>query len=132
MATFGLQFLTRVFFIFGLISPAFAGETLSEDQKIERLFKTIESSDVVFIRNGEEHNSYEAADHLRKKLKAAQSSFFAPEKTKWTARMFINKVASQSSMSGRPYQINLGGGQVVDAKDWLLEKLLKRRKNDVY
>ena len=117
--------LVLIFFVANFTSFAIAQKSLSEADKIEQLLLAIGESDLKFIRNKEEHSAGEAAAHLRKKLKAAQTSFFAPSKDKWTAAMFIEKVASKSSLSGKSYMIKKSDGQLVEAKAWLTERLKK-------
>jgi hypothetical protein len=110
-------------FLFFLCIPFLALAGLTELEKIEKLIVTIERSNVVFIRNGQSYPPTEAAQHLRTKLDQAASSWFAPKKADWTAIMFIDKIASKSSLSGKDYLIQLPDGKQVKAKDWLLEKL---------
>jgi hypothetical protein len=114
----------RVFFgtLLALACSANARER-SELQKIDALLDSVKSSDVTFIRNGNEYTAKEAHDHLRKKLKAAQNSWFAPPREEWTARLFIEKVASRSSISGRPYRVRFQDGKVIEARGWLMGML---------
>ncbi|TGN17267.1 DUF5329 family protein [Leptospira idonii] len=98
---------------------------LSEEQKIEALIQSVKGLDGVFIRNGSEHNAKEASDHLRMKLDSAKKSFFAPKEKDWTAQLFIEKVASKSSLSGDPYQIKTKDGKTILAQVWLKKELDK-------
>lgn len=111
------------FFALLIALPVFAKDSLSEAQKIEALLQAVKVSDVTFIRNGKDYPALEAYEHLQMKLKKAQGSWFAPKKDKWTASLFIEKVASRSSMSGDPYLIRSKDGRTVEAKVWLQEKL---------
>jgi Family of unknown function (DUF5329) len=99
------------------------GEWSLEQQRIELLLVEISKVEGVFIRNGTEHPPLQAVDHLRTKLQRAMSSWFAPDKEDWTAEMFIDKLASKSSLSGKPYQIRFNSGITVNTHDWLLKKL---------
>lgn len=109
--------------LFFLCIPFFSFAALSELDKIENLIVAVEQSQVVFIRNGKSYASAEAAQHLRSKLNQAANSWFAPKKSDWTAVMFIDKIASKSSLSGKDYLIQIPSGHVVKARDWLYEKL---------
>jgi hypothetical protein len=100
-----------------------AGDSLSEDQKIDALLESVKSSHVTFIRNGSEYTAREAHDHLLRKLKSAQNSWFAPPRDAWTARLFIEKIASRSSVSKKPYRVRFKDGKVVEARVWLMEML---------
>jgi len=94
-----------------------------QQQRINYLISAIENAQLRFIRNGTEHSPQEAAAHLRMKLRRGQNSWFAPAKEKWTAEMFIDKLASKSSFSGKPYQIEWPNGERVDAAVWLYQQL---------
>lgn len=92
---------------------------LSESQKIEKLIRAIETLDgAVFIRNGDEHDAPKAASHLRRKWNAAG------DRVK-TAEDFIDGLATESSMSGRPYEIRLADGTVVPSRAFLQEQLAR-------
>jgi len=96
----------------------------NEQRKINSLLQRIKKSEVIFIRNGSEYSPKEAHDHLKRKLDYALNSWFAPAKNKWTAKMFIEEIASKSSFSKKPYQIKLKNGEVLNTETWL-KKLLK-------
>ena len=87
----------------------------SELQKIYRLLAHIETSEVGFIREGNEYNSKEAAIYLRLK-------FSRTEVKVKTLEEFIDKIASRSSTTGRPNMIKLPDGSTVEAKDWFKEQ----------
>lgn len=96
----------------------------SEEAKIDLLILAVENMEGSFIRNGEEHNSKAAADHLRLKINNAKNSFFA-SKDDWTALRFIEKIGSKSSISGTAYQIKLKNGKLVLSEEWLKLELKK-------
>ena len=99
------------------------GDSTVELKKIDALLEGVKSSDVTFIRNGSEYTAQEAYTHLQRKLKSAQNSWFAPPKEEWTARLFIEKIASRSSLSKKPYLVRFKGGKVIEARVWLTEML---------
>jgi hypothetical protein len=105
------------------VGYAYAGAPTAELRKIDALLDSVKASEVTFIRNGNEYTAKEAHDHLRKKLKSARNSWFAPPEEEWTARMFIEKIASRSSISGRPYRVRFKDGKVIEARAWLTEML---------
>lgn len=112
----------KAFMLF-LCLPFLALAGLTELEKIEKLIVAIEQANVQFIRNGQAYPPNEAAQHLRSKLDQAANSWFAPKKSDWTAVMFIDKVASKSSLSGKDYLIQFPDGKQVTARAWLMEKL---------
>jgi uncharacterized protein DUF5329 len=90
---------------------------LSEEQKIQRLIDAVEHArGITFIRNGEQHDSAAAAQHLRRKYQSAG-------KKQMTARQFIDELASRSSTSGEEYRIKLLDGREVSSQKWLSQQL---------
>ncbi|PJZ47445.1 hypothetical protein EHQ30_03585 [Leptospira brenneri] len=97
----------------------------TEEQKIEKLLLRVGKVKGNLIRNGEAHSAEAAEKHLRYKLEEAKKSFFAPDPKEWTAKLFIEKIASKSFLTGTPYQIKFFDGKEVKSKDWLLVELNK-------
>jgi hypothetical protein len=96
-----------------LVAPA----PLPEAQKIELLIQAVANlQGAIFLRNGTEHTPQAAADHLRLKWKNAGA------RVKTTGD-FIRTCASESSMSGKPYEIRLKDGRTVLARDWFWTEL---------
>jgi hypothetical protein len=94
------------------ISPA-------ESARIEYLFAAIASlPGAQFIRNGTSYDAKGAVDHLRLKL------HFAGSRVR-TAEDFIRYCATESSMSGKPYEIRFSDGRVVSSAAFLRQKLLE-------
>jgi hypothetical protein len=86
--------------------------TQSENDKIQYLITSVENLDgAKFIRNGSEHLPKDAADHLRMKLQKAG-------KRVKTVDDFIKLCASQSYLSGEPYQIRFADGKTVKTADY--------------
>jgi hypothetical protein len=89
----------------------------TEKQKIEALIHQVNDlKDASFIRNGSTYNSGHAATFLRRKWQANQSEVR-------TARDFVDKVASISGTSGKPYLIRFKDGKEIHSRDFLLAKL---------
>jgi putative membrane-bound dehydrogenase-like protein len=93
-----------------------AARALTEEEQIDALLATIAGSKLTFIRNGDEHTGAAAADHLRSKRKQAG------DKVR-TAKQFIDEVATNSSLSGKPYEVVLEDGRRVRLADWLKLRL---------
>ncbi|HYC77207.1 MAG TPA: DUF5329 family protein [Planctomycetota bacterium] len=96
------------------VSNSAAGST--EDEKIELLLRSVAGLDATFVRNGAEHSSTKAAEHLRTKWSGSRARIA-------TARQFIADVATSSSTSGDPYQILFSDGRSVSLETFLVEKL---------
>ena len=95
-----------------------AGELAFEEAaRIEYLIASVGSlPQVQFIRNGTVYDRQAAVDHLRLKLR------FAGSRVK-TAEDFIRYCATESSVSGEPYQIRFADGHVMPSAQFLLQKL---------
>ena len=88
-----------------------------ELSRIERLIRFVESQkDMKFIRNGSEYTCAEAAKFMRGKLEAMGGDVV-------TARDFIERIATKSSMSGKAYQVKLADGRMVPSAQFLTEEL---------
>lgn len=109
-------------FAFALTSSALSmvqAQTLpnSEKQKIEILIQQVANlKDAKFVRNGSAYSADSAAYFLRRKWEANESEVK-------TARDFIDKVASFSGTSGKPYLIRLKDGAEIRSRDFLLAQL---------
>jgi hypothetical protein len=90
---------------------------LTEEEKTERLIGAVaELQDAKFIRNGEEYSAAEAADHLRRKWRAAGGEIKSADE-------FIDAIASKSSATGESYQIRMSDGKIVPANEYLRKVL---------
>ena len=93
-------------------------QTDIEKKKIEFLLHEIEQlKGAKFWRNGSSYSPKQAADHLRMKLGSKAGSRVK------TVRDFIEGIASKSSMSGKPYEIEFENGTKVQANTFLYKKL---------
>ena len=114
-----MKFLPRLLAIALLLPvPAFAGDAEAE---IEHLITTVGESGCTFIRNGSRHDAEDAASHMR--LKYRRGKRYAP-----TAELFIERLASKSSFSGKPYAIECPGSDAVPSGEWLTARLHEFRE----
>lgn len=90
--------------------------------EINYLLGFIEVSGCQFYRNGSWYDSKRAQAHLRDKYEALASRNLIK-----TAEDFIDLGASESSVSGRPYQIRCGECQAVATNPWLHDALTRYR-----
>ena len=100
-------------------------EAIWEREKLDRLLAWIASSDVVFLRAGEEIKAGAFAELLRQKLHHLGSDVTSYDE-------FIDFVASRSWNSGQPYRVKLANGDEVDAAAWIRTRVaeIKRGRND--
>ncbi len=90
--------------------------------EIEYLLSSLGSSDCTFIRNGKTYSAHEAEDHLRMKYRRGKR--YAS-----TSENFIERLASESSMSDKPYYMECDGEERVPSGDWLMQRLNEYRAN---
>lgn len=108
----------------GLASVGFAAEPTSATKlEIEHLFSYLKESGCQFFRNGTWYNANEAAGHLNRKYQYLQDKGLVP-----SAEAFIERAASQSSMSGKAYRVRCGSNPVVNSADWFSAELERYRQ----
>lgn len=116
-------FVRRTFSLVALLSIAAVSawaETPTLDVEVTYLIDEVSESGCKFVRNGKEHTASEAADHLR--MKASRGKRYYD-----TAEEFIDRIASKSSWSGKPYTIQCGDAAAVAAADWFSRALAEYR-----
>ena len=88
-----------------------------EQTRIEKLISFVEGQKgMTFIRNGTEYSCADAAKFLRGKMESMGGEVK-------TAREFIERIASKSSMSGKPYEVKFADGKTMLAAQFLGEEL---------
>lgn len=87
--------------------------------EIDFLLQEVGSSRCVFIRNGSEHDADAARDHLALKRRRGRRYFDSAEE-------FIERIASKSSWSGKPYRIRCDGEETT-AERWFTDALERYR-----
>lgn len=102
-----------------------AAQSQETQTEISYLLTYIGSSGCDFFRNGSWHDSKQAEDHLRSKYAALSVGGGVD-----TAEEFIEKTATKSSLSGRPYEVRCGDGDIVGAHDWLMDTLTRFRTSE--
>ncbi len=103
--------------------PAARADTPVKAQvEISFLLGYIAGSGCEFYRNGTWSNAQKAHVHLRDKYK-----YLVEHNLVNTTEQFIERGASESSLSGTPYQIRCGGGAAVNSERWLRERLAELR-----
>jgi hypothetical protein len=96
----------------------------TEKDKIEALIKHLEGlKDVKFIRNNSEYDAKTAARFVRGKWDSESTSIK-------TAKDFIEKAASVSGTSGKPYLIRFKSGKELTSREFLTGELKKLEKGE--
>ncbi|MFG3449570.1 YfeK family protein [Stenotrophomonas sp. NPDC047960] len=92
-------------------------------REIAALIGALDGSSCRFQRNGSWHDAAEARAHLQRKY-----DYLLKKDKVDTAEQFIERAASQSSMSGRPYRIACPGQPEQTAAAWFGARLQALRK----
>jgi len=103
-----------------LTTAADANPGAIQQAEIDHLLAFVGTSQCTFIRNGTGYPATEAREHLTSKFNYAKGRIA-------TAEEFIRHLATESSMSGEPYQVKCGG-KVIPAGVWLADELQRFRK----
>ncbi len=113
----------RVFLFFAALTHV-SGSALAAasraTREIEHLLNFVESSDCQFVRNGKSYPAANGRPHLTKKYNAVRSRIK-------TADDFIRYIASQSSMSKRPYRVRCSNASETQSGPWLARELKRFR-----
>ena len=104
----------------GAGSSAVAELDEAAQAEIEALLTAIGTSGCTFIRNNEPGDAAGARAHLERKYRYARKKLDSAED-------FIERVASQSSMTGRPYLVECRGKSQQPAREWLFGRLAEIR-----
>lgn len=111
----------RMFVVVALAAPAViasAAPTAKAQREIDGLIAALGDSGCEFERNGSWHDAKAARAHLQKKYDYLRKRGMAD-----TAESFIERGASKSSMSGKPYRVRCPGKAVDTAAHWFEQRL---------
>jgi hypothetical protein len=114
--------LTISFLLATFMASVHAAESATTKQEIAHLFTSLESSGCQFSRNGSWYGAKEAAGHLQTKYQYLQDKDMVP-----SAEKFIERAATQSSLSGKAYQIKCADNVTQPSAPWFQAALLKYR-----
>lgn len=112
-----------------ILSTFCSAEELSSSakQEIEHLFTHLKSSGCQFNRNGSWYSAAEASVHIRKKY-----DYLVGKGLLDTSESFIEKAATESSMSGKQYQVKCEGHSVVLSSVWFNNELKVYRSSKIH
>lgn len=86
--------------------------------EIEGLLARLEASKCEFQRNGTWHSATDASAHLLGKLKYLEERGMVA-----STEQFIERGATASSMTGKPYRVRCANAEPVPSATWLLSQL---------
>lgn len=91
--------------------------------EIERLLSGLSASGCEFFRNGSWHGAADAAAHLRMKY-----DYLDGKGRLHSAEEFIALAGTESSQSGKPYQVRCKDAPAIASADWLKARLAQIRR----
>ena len=101
---------------------AFAAEDARTHEEVAHLLDFLGHSGCQFQRNGSWYDAGKARDHLQDKYAYLLKRDLVPN-----TQAFIERAASTSSMSGKPYEVKCANGQPVPSARWLGDELQRYR-----
>ncbi len=108
---------SRLLIIVAILVPlGVAADAADSEAEIEYLLNSLGSSECTFVRNGKRHNAEKAEEHLRMKHRRGKRYVTSAE-------TFIERLASRSSMSKKPYYVECPENEPVPSGDWLMQLL---------
>jgi hypothetical protein len=102
-------------------TPAFTAPSPAAKKEIGQLMDALSHSGCQFQRNGSWYGAAEARAHLQRKY-----DYLLKKDRVDTAEQFIQRAASESSVSGRSYRVKCQGRE-QDASAWFGGQLQKLR-----
>lgn len=90
--------------------------------EIDHLFSYLKSSGCEFNRNGSWYGADEAVNHLHKKYEYLLDKGYVG-----TTEDFVKRAATESSISGKPYQVRCKGAAPMPSGGWFRAELAKYR-----
>jgi hypothetical protein len=116
----------KTFFIYLIASLPIMAQSaeLPESSKTEisHLIHYLKDSGCQFNRNGSWYNATEASAHIQKKF-----NYLEDKHVLSSTESFIEKAASESSMTGKAYQVKCPNASPVNSAIWFTVELKKFR-----
>jgi hypothetical protein len=116
--------LSLLFLLSSFFSVVHAAEPTATKQEIAHLFTVLETSNCQFYRNGSWYVTKDTSAHLHSKYRYLQDKDLVP-----SAEKFIERAATESSLSGTAYQIKCADGVAQPSGPWFTAMLLKYRSS---
>ena len=110
-------------FLFLYSSPLAADLASDTKKEIWHLFEYLEKSSCEFNRNGSWYKPDEAVQHIQKKYR-----YLIKRGLIKSTEQFIERAASRSSISGKPYMVKCDRDEPIETSIWFTEELKGLRK----
>lgn len=110
-------------FLLAVVIAAHAASLPAQSRaEVDALLANLQASGCTFNRNGSWYSASEAQAHLMKKLEYLEDKGLVD-----SAEQFIERAASGSSLSGKPYLVKCGATPPVESRTWLSTQLKSLR-----
>jgi hypothetical protein len=93
------------------------------EKEIQHLFDHLQNSRCEFNRNGEWYTAEEAVKHIDHKYQYLTKNGLIN-----STEQFIDRAASKSSISGKPYMVKCGASEPIESSVWFHNELTRFRK----
>jgi hypothetical protein len=103
-------------------ATSLAAPSPNAKQEIDALIGTLGASKCEFQRNGKWYGATDARTHLQRKF-----DYLLKKNLVDTAEQFIERAASESSMSGREYRVRCPGQAERSSRSWFQAQLQRLR-----
>ena len=104
-----MRMVISALLLLALSMPMARADPLADE--IAHLIDFVRTSSCTFIRNGSDYTGSEAADHIQAKYEHFKDEIR-------TVEDFIDRAASKSLTSGKPYEVRCAG-KTIPAADWI-------------
>lgn len=119
-----LRFLLPALLAFAGVASA--APTPQAQREINALITGLGASGCQFERNGSWYDAKKAQAHLQDKYDYLRKRGMAD-----TAELFIERAATESSMSGKPYHVQCAGRAVEPSAQWFKRRLHTLRTSTI-
>ena len=116
-----MQRVVAAVLLSGLVALPVCGAERDWQEEVNYLLDYVARSGCSFIRNGKMYEAHQARDHLNKKYEHIKNRIS-------TTEQFITHAASNSSITGKAYEVDCGEGAMLSST-WLEEALQGYRRN---
>lgn len=113
-------------FIFLIVTSSASYAADSRDmmeKEIRHLFDHLQKSPCEFNRNGKWYTAEEAVAHIQHKYQYLMKKGLIN-----STEQFIDRAASESSLSGKPYMVRCGASEPIKCSDWFHKELRRLRE----
>ena len=93
------------------------------EKEIQHLFDHLKNAQCAFNRNGKWYTAEEAVEHIQKKYQYLMKKGLVN-----STEQFIERAASESSLSGKPYLVKCGAPEPIKSSVWFQSELERFRQ----